>query len=647
MVRFLLACLLTLSVYNTQLAADETFDFSGFYQESPQEQSPTEDAEPIQAELISEQTSIQPGQPFWIALKISVGEGWHTYWKEPGDIGVACSINWELPEGFQAGESLWPKPTHFKEGGKNYWGYNEDFVLLTEITPPENLAQATAPIPLSGTLQWLACNKSTCLPGESSLQVELPITAAKPKVNLDHRDLIAEARAQLTPLNWKAKTPLPAAADTVTAGEPSVPTPSSETFDHTLAVTLLLAFIGGIILNLMPCVLPVISVKILQLIKMAGESRRSMVQHGVVFTLGVLVSFWLLAGILLSLQAYGRAAGWGFQLQEPIFVGTLAAILFIFGLNLFGLFEFGTLFSAWAGQKASHAAKERTGLPAAFFGGVLATAVATPCTGPFLGSAVGLAVTLPTWGALSIFTSIGLGMSLPYLLLTAFPPLVRWLPRPGAWMVRFKEFMGFLMLGAVLWLVWVFGAQTSMLGVMALLTGFFILTVACWIYGNWSTYSQTSRTRLVSTIAAAMLVIMGAYFIVGAATQTGVNSASASVVDSDWEPYSKERLEALRAENVPVFVDFTAKWCLICQTNHYVLEVAQVRGAFKDKGVIKMLADWTKPDPEITAALREQGRNGVPLYLLYVPGEEKPEILPQLLTPEIVVTALAKLKKAD
>ena len=180
------------------------------------------------------------------------------------------------------------------------------------------------------------------------------------------------------------------------------------------------------------------------------------------------------------------------------------------------------------------------------------------------------------------------------------------------------------MLGAVLWLVWVFGAQTSMLGLMALLTGFFILTVACWIYGNWSTYSHSSRTRRVSTIAAALLLILGGYFIVGAATQTSTTSESSQVAHNDWEPDSKERIDALRAEGVPVFVDYTAKWCLICQTNHYVLEIAQVRNKFKELGVVKILADWTRPDPEITTALREQGRNGVPLYLLYLPNEEKP-----------------------
>lgn len=612
-------------------SGEESFDFSAFYEKEH------ENREPIQAHLSAEQESIQPGQPFWVAINVSLQKGWHTYWKIPGDVGVACSIEWYLPEGFHADACQWPKPTRYTEGTKSYFGYKDDFVLMAKLTPPKEMAIDTAP--LGATLRWLACDHETCLPGESNMNITLPVLATTPKTNSAHSKLISEARAQLVPDDWKPEVSHEHAIVSETAGP--------QLFDQHLGIALLLAFLGGAILNLMPCVLPVISVKILQLVKMAGASRRSIIQHGLVFTLGVLVSFWLLAAVLLSLQAYGRSVGWGFQLQEPIFVGILAAVLLVFGLSLFGLFEFGAGFSAWAGQRESNSVRQQSGLSAAFFGGVLATAVATPCTGPFLGSAVGLAVTLPTWAAFAIFTAIGLGMSLPYLLLTAFPPLMRWLPRPGAWMVRFKEFMGFLMLGTVLWLTWVFGAQTSMLGVMALLTGFFILTVACWIYGSWSTVLHTTRTRFVSTLSALLLVVLGGYFVVGAAAQSlsGPMTEVTATEDDAWLPFSKDGLAALRAAGKPVFIDFTAKWCLICQANHYVLEVAQVRDKFKEHGVVRVMADWTRSDPEITAELRKHGRNGVPLYVLYIPNAEKPLVLPQLLTPEIVLNYLTKIQE--
>jgi thiol:disulfide interchange protein len=634
---FFIALSLGLSSFTQGNAAESEenpFDFSAFYEAH-------EKKEPIQAELFAEQSSIQPGQPFWLATKVIVHEGWHTYWKHPGDAGIACSIEWVLPEGFHADECQWPTPNRYTEGEITYFGYKSDFVLMTKITPPKNTAVTATPVALGATLRWLACNKEACLPGESNMNIALPVRATPPEPNVNNKRLFSEAHAEIAQAQ-ALDDDLPKA----TTIEPEAT--SSPAFP--LAWALLLAFLGGAILNLMPCVLPVISVKILQLVKMAGASRRAIIQHGLVFTLGVLVSFWLLAGILLSLQAYGRSVGWGFQLQEPIFVGSLAAVLLIFGLSLFGLFEFGTLFSSWAGQRESRTVREQKGLSAAFFGGVLATAVATPCTGPFLGSAVGLAVTLPTFGALAIFTAIGLGMSLPYMLLTAFPPLMKWLPRPGPWMIRFKELMGFLMLGTVLWLVWVFGAQTSTLGVMALLTGFFIATVACWIYGSWGTLVHSARTRFLSLLSTALLLILSGYFIVGAAAQTSFSSISATTetadLDNAWLPFSKKSLDTMRAEGKPVFIDFTAKWCLICQANHYVLELAQVREKFQEHGVVRFLADWTRSDPEITQELRKHGRSGVPLYVLYLPNVEEPIILPQLLTPEIVLNHLTKIQES-
>ncbi len=422
-------------------------------------------------------------------------------------------------------------------------------------------------------------------------------------------------------------------------------------FEGGLALALVLAFIGGLILNLMPCVLPVISFKVLSFIKMAGESRRLIFQHGLAFAGGVLLSFWVLAALLLSLQAYGRSVGWGFQLQEPIFVAMLAALLFVFALSLFGLFEIGTSLISAAGQ-AQHRSGQRNALVGSFFSGILATAVATPCTGPFLGSAVGYAVTLPPLQAMLIFTSLGLGMSLPYLLLAAFPRLLSFMPKPGAWMITFKELMGFCMLATVLWLVWVFSAQTSSLAVSVLLAGFFLLAFAGWIYGKWATPLSKRLTRSISTFAALSIFICGGYVIGWAAyafsdEPPAHTQITEQTIADAWESFSPERVAELRQNGTPVFVDFTSKWCLICQANHMVLSMDDVTDKFKALGVVKMKADWTRRDAVITAELRKYGRNSVPLYILYsANADTPPQILPQILTPEVIALSLKELEGA-
>ena len=285
-----------------------------------------------------------------------------------------------------------------------------------------------------------------------------------------------------------------------------------------------------------------------------------------------------------------------------------------------------------------------TGLVGSFFSGVLATAVATPCTGPFLGTAVGLAVTLPPLFALLIFTSVGLGMASPYLALTAFPALLRYLPKPGAWMVVFKELMGFLMLGTVLWLTWVFSAQTDNLALHLLLGSFFMIALACWIYGKWGHSLKTRGVRLVGLFLTAVCLVAAGYTI-SLSVRTDGKGASQEVLASDWEPFSMQRIEELQRQGTPVFVDFTAKWCILCQANHLALSTQEVEAAFKQAGVVKMKADWTKGDPEIAAALKQYGRNSVPLYLLYQghPGEPA-KILPQVLTPDLVIEHLNGLK---
>jgi thiol:disulfide interchange protein DsbD len=435
-----------------------------------------------------------------------------------------------------------------------------------------------------------------------------------------------------------------AAADISKPGiiQQAIPDPLPEE-DIGFVWALILAFAGGMILNLMPCVLPVVSFKVLSFVKMAGQSRITTLKHGLAFFWGIMISFWVLAGLLLILQAYGKSVGWGFQLQEPIFVSVLAALLFVFGLSLFGVFELGASLASWAGQKQA-GSRTQEPLLASFLSGVLATVVATPCTGPFLGTAVGFAATLPPIWSMMIFTSLGLGMAFPYLVLSAFPALLKWMPRPGPWMETFKQLMGFLMVATVLWLLWVFAGQTDTLALFILLLGFFVLSIGAWIYGRWGSPVKSKRSRLVSYVLVLICVALAGQMMVTASSLTAADPQASHQTGGGWETFSSERLQELRLKGVPVFIDFTAKWCLICQANHLVLSTNEVEQKMEQLGVVRMKADWTRNDPEITTVLRKFGRNGVPLYLLYgTDPESAPEVLPQLLTPEVVKSYLEKM----
>lgn len=418
--------------------------------------------------------------------------------------------------------------------------------------------------------------------------------------------------------------------------------PNTDSFEGGILLALMLAFIGGMILNLMPCVLPVISLKIFSFVKMAGQNRALTIKHGLVFAAGVLASFWVLAGMLLALKIYGHSVGWGFQLQEPLFVAFLACLLMVLSLGLFGVFEAGNLITSTAGKiQGGMQASSNHEFRNSFLSGILATLLATPCTGPFLGSVLGFAVTAPAVDGFLIFTAIGLGMAAPYLVLSIWPSLLRFLPKPGAWMNTFKEVMGFLMLATVLWLTWVYGAQTGSLSVLLLLGSFFLLAIGCWIYGKWGTPIHSKRSRYTSYPFSIACIALATYLVIFSTSTSFIalnqSMENEQVSEKDWEPFSLERIAALQKEGKPVLIDFTAKWCLICQLNHMVLSSTQVENKLSDLGVVKMKADWTTNDPAITEELRKHGRNSVPLYLFYN-GDPKnpPKILPQVLTADIL-----------
>ncbi len=405
------------------------------------------------------------------------------------------------------------------------------------------------------------------------------------------------------------------------------------------------AFLGGLILNLMPCVLPVLSLKILGFIKEAHKSPHTLFKHGLIFTAGVILSFWLLAGLLMALQAAGRYVGWGFQLQSPFFLISLAFLFFLFALNLFGVFEIGTSLMG-LGQSWT----KRHDLISSFSSGVLATIVATPCTAPFMGTALGFALSQSPGVSLAIFTSLGLGMATPYLLICSHPAFLRFVPKPGGWMVTLKQFLGFLLIGTTLWLAWVLSLQNGAESVVWLLLGLFCAGFAVWILGKGGTVS-TFHTRITVRIIALLLIGLG-IFVALEGTKTDFTEAKKRPVTASkdgipWETYSDERLAELRREGRPVFIDFTAAWCLTCQVNErIVLNSSKVVEAFRTANIAALKADWTSQDENITRALARYGRNSIPLYVLYGrEGDKHPVILPEFLTPSIILEAIQKLEK--
>jgi len=415
------------------------------------------------------------------------------------------------------------------------------------------------------------------------------------------------------------------------SAQPATPAPIG------LALALLLALVGGLILNLMPCVFPVLSIKALAMVEQATRDPAALRVHGLAFGAGVLLSFWALAGVLIALRAGGEQIGWGFQLQSPPFVAAMAVLFTLLALNLAGVFETGLRVASAAGN-----VPERGGNTGAFLTGVLAVAVAAPCTAPFMGAALGYALAQSAAMAFAVFGALAIGMASPYVLLSFMPRAARLLPRPGPWMVTFRQAMVFPLLGTVAWLVWVLGMQAGNDAVLGLLAGLVLVALAAWIYGRFAHPGSTQPGRAVAataTLAVALAGLYAAWPAPGAEPSAGSVRPAAGLVD--WQPWSSERVAQLRAEGRPVFIDFTAAWCVTCQANkQLVLETAAVAARFKAGNVATLRADWTRRDRAITEALAGYGRSGVPVYVVYLPGRTQPVLLPELLTRDIVLTAL-------
>ena len=598
--------------------------------------------------LVSEQYAAVPGGTFWVGLDLRLDEGWHVYWQNPGDSGLSLKIKWDLTSGIRAGDIHWPYPQRLNVGPLTNFGYEHEVFLLVPVSVDENF-KPSQDINLHVRVDWLAC-KDMCMPGRVELNLPMsvvndisgvPFNGFKNSFDQTRQDwpklmLSITSHAMLDGNQWRLhiQAPLKGQGDIIfypfrdDVIENAAPQDTRETpYGYQVTLTkshlyqgnltalegvavnpagwdengetkaiviqapielvpiripflmaCLFALIGGLLLNLMPCVLPVLSIKVLHLVERHPD-RKIALSHSLIYALGILVSVWALALLLFILKSAGQFAGWGFQFQSPVFVIMVALILFVLVLNLFGVFEFSV--PSMGGLPVRQA-----GYQASFISGVITTIVASPCTAPFMGTALTLGLSQPNIVGFGIFTFLGLGLALPFMLLSAFPFLLSFVPRPGPWMGDLKKILGLILLACVIWLVGVFGIQTGM--------------------GDLSKFYKPSH---------------------------GIH----------WQSYSSTGVSQARQRGQGVFIDFTAAWCINCQVNDLlVLQNHEVVKAFKDQGIIAFKGDWTKYDPAITQALASFGRDSIPLYVYFPQGSNAPIILPQLITPKIILDLITR-----
>lgn len=626
----------------------------------------------------------KPGATVWAAIRQIIAPGWHTYWSNPGDSGLATSISWVLPKGVSAGTPLWPVPERFTDGPIVNYGYAGDATLLVPLTIARDAATGAA----QAKIFLLEC-EHMCIPENVTLDLDLSkaspaiFAAARAKlprafggtenVAIDANNLILTLRdpglsridaskarfypATADAVNYDAAQSLRIAGDTLTwktardshakkfatfagvldlpgegaftiSAKPLAPiaVPQTTREDLGLLEAAMLAFLGGLILNLMPCVLPILSMKALAL-GQSGGNARALRRDGAFYFAGVLATFAAMGGALLAFKSGGAALGWGFQLQSPPVVFLLALLMVAIGLNLLGAFEI-PLSLAGIG---SHLTRGEDGR-GAFFTGALAVLVASPCTAPFMGTALGFALTQPAISALAVFLALGAGFALPFTALAFTPAFVQLIPKPGAWMLRVKEFLAFPMFATAIWLIWVLSQQTGPDGVAwALSIGLGV------VFLLWLLTHLPRLPRWGAGLAGFASLIFLSLNIHTAA----ISPAS----ESGWAPWSEDAVARARAAGRPVFVDFTAAWCVTCLVNERAaLDDAAVAARFKQDHVVMLRGDWTNRSAAIAAELANYRRSGVPLYLLY-PPDGRAAVLPQILAPATILAALDNMKR--
>ncbi|MGD8778077.1 MAG: thioredoxin family protein [Ignavibacteria bacterium] len=609
----------------------------------------------IQSDIVSVNLGVEnlkaaKGTNFTTILKVEIKHGWHINSNKPNDEFLIPSEITAESNGIKLANVKYPEAhilaLEFSEKPVSVYEGKEEIELTFAVEENASIDKLTVEV----KFEYQACNDKTCMPPTSITDtITVEIKDNKKTVSTSPGKILKEkekeqvnkekSKPSVTVKQEETHTQkVEEKTDTVQNIITKAPLETTQLSGESITVfaAIAFAFLGGIILNLMPCVLPVLSLKIMGIIEQAGEAPREKLKHGLLFTFGVLVSFWILAGLLLVLRAGGEQLGWGFQLQSPGFVIVLSIFLFLFGLSMFGVFEIGTTLTAVGQGK-----KNRSAYMGSFTSGVLATVVATPCTAPFMGSALGFALSQPAYVSLLVFTILGLGMAAPYLVLTSIPKLLRFIPKPGAWMETMKQFMGFLLMATVLWLLWVLSLQTGSEGVIILLASLILISISGWIYGRWGNIAKEIKVRRTAQVAAALILIVALSFsLKNIEAKTSETTGIYIQGTIEWQQFSPELVEELRLENKPVFIDFTAAWCLSCQVNEEVaFGSEEVQKAFAEKGIVTLKADWTNKDETITKALAEFGRNSVPLYVYYAPGEEV-KILPEIITAGIVLEYL-------
>lgn len=675
------------------------------------------------AELVARDASVAPGATTYVAVRQKIDKGWHTYWRNSGDSGQATSVTWTLPQGWAAGEIVWPAPERQPTGPLMNYGFKDEVLLPIPVTAPAR-AKPGETVTLKAVANFLVCEE-ICIPEQANLTLSLPIAAglAKPDAKwgapiakaiadapapagltaafakqganltlaitgeaLKGADLaqayffpfegtvIDHARPQPiergpegltltltsgyafqapeTPKSLAGVLSLGDKAYEITAAEGPPPTgasglgpPPAKGSDASgggsglgLGVAVVFAFLGGLILNLMPCVFPILAMKAASLAGHAHEQAQAR-RQGLAFLVGVMATFLVLAGALIALRAGGAAVGWGFQLQSPPVVAALALLMLAVALNLSGVFEVGASLQGAGSDLAG-----RGGTAGAFFTGALAVVVAAPCTAPFMAPALGWALTQSAPASLAVFAALGLGFALPFTAAAFAPALLLRLPRPGPWMDGFKKLLAFPMYGAAAWLVWVLTIQAGEAALARLFAAAVILALAAWLLGIAQRRRAGGGRPLalagvggVLAIAAVTASIWPPYQLAAPAS-AGAGPAAATVAYEAWSP---ERLAALRSEGRPVFVNFTAAWCVTCQVNEKVaLSRKGVADAFAETGAVYLKADWTQKDAVIEAELAKHGRAGVPLYVVYGAKGGDGVVLPQVLTEGLIVRAL-------
>ena len=645
----------------------------------------------IAASLVAETPSPAPGSRITLAFAMKPAAEWHGYWQNPGDAGLPARVAWTAPKGFVFGPLQYPVPQPLLIAGLMNYVYEKDYAQLVTVDVPKGLAPGTK-LPISAKLDWLACNPSTCVPEGTTLSITLTVgdgaVAPDARAQFDRwraalpKPLGAPAHYAVAGDRFRLELPLPAAIDashayffsgtdgsidyaapqTVahdgdrlvieTKARPNVPAKvdgliklgpdmglSFSATPGTVApaaagtgaakpndaigfwVALGGAILGGLLLNIMPCVFPILSLKALSLARAGGHESEAR-GEAVAYTLGVILVCAALGGALLGLRAAGSLAGWAFQLQDARVIAGLLLLVLAIGLNLAGLFELPVL----SGGGSLAGAGGKTG---AFWTGALAAFVATPCAGPFLGVALGAAVVLPAAQAMAIFVGLGLGLALPFLLLGFVPAVRRWLPRPGAWMDTFRHILAVPMLMTALGLAWVLGRQAGVNGMTIGLAASLLLALGLW----WAGRRQAALKAGAWWPALAALVAAGA--LIAAVPREAPKAADSA--EAGTVAFDEAKLDALRKDGKPVFLYFTADWCLTCKVNeNAAIERAEVKRAFADKHVVVMVGDWTRGDPAISRFLAAHGRSGVPFYLFYPAGGGEPRELPQLLTPGLL-----------